>query len=125
MGLASAGVIVLIPAFNEQDCIAAIIGEVRNAAPTAEILVINDASTDATSGLAASAAVGVLDLADNQGALAAMRAGYRFAADQGFDIAVRIDADGQHKVASAGTPATRSDSADDGRPAACRPRSPG
>lgn len=89
-------VIVLIPAFNEQDCIAAIIGEVRNAAPEAEILVINDASTDATAGLATAAGAEVLDLADNQGAGAAMRAGYRFASTRGFDVAVRIDADGQH-----------------------------
>lgn len=89
-------VLVLIPAYNEQDRIAATIAEVGRAAPTAEILVIDDASTDETAQIAAAGGAAVLGLAANRGAGGAMRAGYRFAADEGFDVAVRVDADGQH-----------------------------
>lgn len=89
-------VLVLIPAYNEQDCIAATIAEVRAAAPQADILVIDDASTDTTGQLATQAGALVLGLPENQGAGGALRAGYRFAADQAVDAAVRVDADGQH-----------------------------
>ncbi len=92
-------VVVLIPAYNEQDCIVATIGEVQQAAPGATVLVIDDASTDATPRLAAAAGAEVLGLTVNQGAGGAMRAGYRFAATEGFDLAVRVDADGQHNAA--------------------------
>lgn len=89
-------VLVLIPAYNEQDCIVTTIAEVRLAAPDADVLIIDDASTDATGRLAAAAGAEVLGLADNQGASSAMLAGHRLAAAEGFDVAVRVDADGQH-----------------------------
>lgn len=89
-------VIVLVPAYNEQDCLAATIAEIEQAAPWADILVIDDASTDSTASLAAAAGADVLRLDHNQGAGAAMGAGYRIAAARGYDVAVRVDADGQH-----------------------------
>ncbi|MDQ4038997.1 MAG: glycosyltransferase family 2 protein [Actinomycetota bacterium] len=89
-------VLALIPAFNEQDCIVTTIAQVHLAAPEAAILVIDDASTDATGRLAAAAGAEVLGLGDNQGTGGAIRAGYRVAAAGGYDVAVRVDADGQH-----------------------------
>jgi len=95
-GAGQGRVLVLIPAYNEQGCILTTIAEVRLAAPEAAVLVIDDASTDATGRLAAAAGAEVLGLSDNRGAGSAMRAGFRFAADEGFDVAARVDADGQH-----------------------------
>ncbi len=89
-------VLILVPAYNEQDCIAATIAEIGLAVPTAEVLVIDDASTDATASLASAAGARVLGLPVNAGAGAAMRAGYGFAAEADYDVAVRVDADGQH-----------------------------
>jgi len=89
-------ILVLIPAYNEQDCIVTTITEVQHAVPDADILVVDDASTDATARLAAAAGGENLGLSENVGAGAAMRAGYRLAAAEGYDVAVRVDADGQH-----------------------------
>lgn len=89
-------VLVLIPAYNEQACIVTTIAEVRVAVPNADVLVIDDASSDETARLATHAGADVLTLADNCGAGGAMREGYRYAAAEGYDVAVRVDADGQH-----------------------------
>lgn len=89
-------VLVLIPAYNEQACIEATIDDVRRAVPEAHVLVIDDASTDATPELAARASATVHSLPSNLGSGGAMREGYRYAAAAGYDSAVRVDADGQH-----------------------------
>ncbi len=87
---------VIIPAWNEETTIATVVDEVRTALPHADILVVNDGSTDATSALARHAGARVLDLPVNLGVGGAMRAGYRFAQRRGYDASVQLDADGQH-----------------------------
>jgi glycosyltransferase involved in cell wall biosynthesis len=92
--------LVVIPAFNEQEALQGVLGEVHAALPEADVLVVNDGSTDRTSQVARRGAM-VLDLALNLGVGGAMRAGYRFAARNGYDIAVQVDADGQHDPSDA------------------------
>ena len=77
----------------------AVIAEVRAKVPSADVLVVNDGSTDRTSAVARGAGARVLDLPVNLGVGGAMRAGYRFAERRGYDVAVQLDADGQHDPA--------------------------
>src|SRR3972149_256279 len=89
-------ILVITPAYNEAESIEDVISAVKKELPGADILVINDGSADATSQLARGLGVMVADLPYNMGIGAAMQAGYRYAAMHGYDIAVQVDADGQH-----------------------------
>jgi glycosyltransferase involved in cell wall biosynthesis len=88
--------LVIIPAFNEEDSIERVIEGVRIALPQSTILVVNDGSTDLTSKIAKSKGAIVLDLPFNLGIGGAMQAGYKYAYEKGYDIAIQVDADGQH-----------------------------
>ncbi len=95
----SAGVhriLVIIPAWNEQDSVGRTVHEVRAANPDVDILVVDDGSSDATAAMARQAGAEVCRLPFNLGVGGAMRAGYRFAMSGDYDVAVQIDADGQH-----------------------------
>jgi glycosyltransferase involved in cell wall biosynthesis len=95
----SAGVpriLVIIPAWNEQESVGRTVHEVRAANPDVDILVVDDGSSDATATVARQAGAEVCRLPFNLGVGGAMRAGYRFAMSGDYDVAVQIDADGQH-----------------------------
>lgn len=89
-------VLVIIPAWNEQDSVGATVQEVRATNPGVDVIVVDDGSTDATAAVAAGAGALVCRLPFNLGVGGAMRAGYRYAIQEGYDVAVQIDADGQH-----------------------------
>lgn len=88
--------LIIVPAWNEQDSIARTVSEIRDRVPRADLLVINDGSGDHTAARAASAGATVCHLPFNLGVGGAMRTGYRYALRHGYDVAVQIDADGQH-----------------------------
>ncbi|NMI01543.1 glycosyltransferase family 2 protein [Pseudonocardia acidicola] len=90
------GLLVVLPALNEQDSVARVIQEVRSARPDAGILVVDDGSTDATAKRAQRAGADVMRLPFNLGVGGAMRAAYRYARDGGYSAVVQVDADGQH-----------------------------
>ncbi|GEK84943.1 glycosyltransferase family 2 protein [Microbacterium aerolatum] len=89
-------VLVVVPALNEEDSVADVVRDVSSALPGARCLVIDDGSTDRTGSRAREAGADVLTLPFNIGVGGAMRAGFRFARDHGFDVVVQVDADGQH-----------------------------
>lgn len=88
--------VVIVPAFNEEASIGAVVDEVRRFVPGMDIVVINDGSSDRTAQVAASHGAIVLDLPCNLGVGGAIQAGFRFAFEQGYDRVVRCDGDGQH-----------------------------
>ncbi len=92
--------VILIPAFNEEESLPALLEEVKDELPDMPVVVINDSSKDRTVAIAREAGAVCLDLPINLGVAGAMQAGYRYALEQGFDYAVRIDSDGQHPPAS-------------------------
>src|SRR6478735_3448300 len=92
--------LIIMPAFNEEAAISAVIAEVRQTLPDVDVLVVNDGSADSTSERARSAGAVVLDLPFNLGVGGAMRLGFRYAVRNGYDAAVQIDSDGQHDPAS-------------------------
>lgn len=88
--------LVVVPALNEQDSVAQVIDDIRRTVPDAGCVVIDDGSTDATVARATEAGATVLSLPYNLGVGGAMRAGFRFARHNGYDVVVQVDADGQH-----------------------------
>lgn len=89
-------VLVIVPAWNEQACIAQTVREIQETVPGADLLVVDDGSGDLTAETARRAGAQVLELPFNLGVGGAMRAGYRWAHAEGYQAAVQIDADGQH-----------------------------
>ncbi|NMM17457.1 MAG: glycosyltransferase family 2 protein [Cellulomonas sp.] len=91
--------LVILPAWNEEEALPGVLDELHAAIPDADFLVVSDGSTDSTARVARRGSTMVLDLPVNLGVGGAMRAGFRFAAREGYDIAVQVDADGQHDPA--------------------------
>jgi len=89
-------ILVIIPAYNEEGSVGKVAEEVYTHLSQAEVLVVNDGSTDLTSEIAKSKGAIVLDLPFNLGIGGAMQAGYQYAKEKGYDIAIQVDADGQH-----------------------------
>jgi glycosyltransferase involved in cell wall biosynthesis len=88
--------LIIIPAWNEQETLSAVISEIKEKVRSADVLVVNDGSTDRTSEVARDSGATVLDLPFNLGVGGAMRAGYKFAFRSGYHRTVQLDADGQH-----------------------------
>ena len=91
--------LVFIPAWNEADSVAAVIADVRERLPDADVLVVDDGSTDETAARAAEAGATVASLPFNQGLGAALQTGYLYALREGYDFCAHLDADGQHPPA--------------------------
>lgn len=91
--------LVILPAWNEEEAIGDVLAELHREVPHADLLVVSDGSTDATAAVALGHGAQVLDLPINLGVGGAMRAGYRYAERRGYARAVQVDADGQHNPA--------------------------
>jgi glycosyltransferase involved in cell wall biosynthesis len=88
--------LVVLPALNEEASIVRVIEEVREALPGIHCLVVDDGSTDLTAARARAAGAVVASLPFNLGVGGAMRLGFAYALEYGFDNVVQVDADGQH-----------------------------
>jgi glycosyltransferase involved in cell wall biosynthesis len=93
------GTLVFIPAWNEADSVAGVIAGVRERLPEADVLVVDDGSTDATVARAREAGAIVASLPFNQGLGAALQTGYLYALREGYELCAHLDADGQHPPA--------------------------
>jgi glycosyltransferase involved in cell wall biosynthesis len=89
-------ILVFIPAWNEEASVTDVIADVREHIPGADILVVDDGSTDATSERARGAGAMVAPLPFNQGLGAALQTGYLYALREGYDCCAHLDSDGQH-----------------------------
>jgi glycosyltransferase involved in cell wall biosynthesis len=90
--------LVIIPALNESETIAKVIGEIHQHAAWADIAVINDGSTDSTAQIAEACGAVVLNMPYNVGIGAAVQTGFMYAARNGYEVAVQNDGDGQHSA---------------------------
>jgi glycosyltransferase involved in cell wall biosynthesis len=96
MGSDALRTLVVVPAWNEERTVAEAVCEVREACPDVDVLVVDDGSWDETAAVASSAGARVCRLPFNLGVGGAMRAGYRYALRNRYDVVVQVDADGQH-----------------------------
>ena len=88
--------IVFIPAWNEEDNLPAVLDELRAELPGADVLVVDDGSTDGTADVARGHGAEVLSFGENRGLRHGIAAGYAHADSHGYSFAGRVDADGQH-----------------------------
>ena len=88
--------IAVVPAYNEERNIGRVVGELRAFDPGLEIVVVSDGSSDDTAGKAEGAGALVLRLPYNLGIGGAVQTGFKYAWEHGYDLAVRLDGDGQH-----------------------------
>jgi glycosyltransferase involved in cell wall biosynthesis len=88
--------LVFIPAWNEEANLPAVLDALRAELPDADVVVVDDGSTDRTADVAREQGAQVHSLGSNQGLRFGIAAGYRFALDHGYAYCGRVDADGQH-----------------------------
>ena len=98
-GLAELRRVAIVPAYNEERAVSRVIDELRAFDPGLDIVVVDDGSVDRTADVAAAKAVRVLRLPFNLGIGGAVQTGFLFAYEHGYDLAVRVDGDGQHDPA--------------------------
>lgn len=91
--------LIVMPALNEEASVAAVVREVQAKLPGVTILVVNDGSTDNTTVEAGAAGALVAELPFNLGVGGAMRVGFKYALEHGFENVVQVDSDGQHDPA--------------------------
>jgi glycosyltransferase involved in cell wall biosynthesis len=91
--------LVFIPAWNEEENLPAVLDGLHEELPEADVLVVDDGSTDRTAEVAREHGAEVLSLESNQGLRVGIAAGYRWALDHGYAFCGRVDADGQHPAA--------------------------
>ena len=94
--------VAIVPAFNEEHTVPTVIDEIRAFDAGLDIVVIDDGSSDRTAEVAAGKGAHVLRLPFNLGIGGAVQTGFRYAYENGFDLAVRVDGDGQHDPAQLG-----------------------
>lgn len=94
--------IAIVPAYNEEGAIGGVVDELRAFDPELVVLVVNDASHDRTAEQARAHGARVVSLPFNLGIGGAVQTGFRYAACHNFDLAARVDGDGQHDPAELG-----------------------
>lgn len=93
-------ILIIIPALNEEATLRDVVLGIRKSLPQADILVVNDGSTDATETISRSEGVTLLNHPYNMGIGATMQTGFLYALKTGYDLVVQIDGDGQHNPES-------------------------
>ncbi|SEK45469.1 hypothetical protein SAMN02910377_00928 [Pseudobutyrivibrio ruminis] len=88
--------LIIIPAYNEEPNIVETVARANKLSPDYDVIVINDASTDRTREKCEQNNIPHLNLPINLGIGGAVQTGYRYASRNGYDVAVQVDADGQH-----------------------------
>ena len=101
-GLAELRRVAIVPALNEEHTVPRVIDELRAFDPGLDIVVIDDGSSDRTADVAAAKGATVLRLPYNLGIGGSVQTGFRFAYEHGYDLAVRVDGDGQHDPSQLG-----------------------
>jgi len=86
----------IVPAWNEERSLPEVLEEIRQAAPSWDVCVVDDGSSDGTASVAREKGAVLLRLPINLGIGGAVQTGYLWARDHGYDVAAQIDGDGQH-----------------------------
>ena len=92
-------VLIIIPAYNEAENICSVVESIKSTEPGMDYLVINDCSKDDTEQVCKTHGYQYISLPANLGIGGAVQAGYLYALQHGYDIAIQIDGDGQHDPA--------------------------
>src|SRR5580658_1543108 len=88
--------LIIVPAYNEEAAVGAVVRAIHAAMPGTPVLVIDDCSLDATQVAAREAGARVLALPHHLGLGGCVQAGYKLAFELGYQYVIRVDGDGQH-----------------------------
>ena len=88
--------VAIVPAYNEERNVGRVIDELRALDPGLDVVVVSDGSTDGTVEVAVARGAHVVALPFNLGIGGAVQTGFRYAWEEGYELAVRLDGDGQH-----------------------------
>lgn len=91
--------VALVPAFNEEANVGRVVDEIRAVDPSLDVVVVDDGSYDRTADVAREHGATVVRLPFNLGIGGAVQTGFRYAFEHDYDLAVRLDGDGQHDPA--------------------------
>jgi glycosyltransferase involved in cell wall biosynthesis len=94
--------IAIVPAFNEERNIGGVLDELRAFDPGLVVVVVSDGSSDRTAAVAREHGAHVVQLPFNLGIGGAVQTGFKYAAEGGYELAVRCDGDGQHDPSQLG-----------------------
>jgi len=94
--MTDARAIIIMPAHNEAANLPSVFADLRRHAPDLDVVVVDDASSDETTAIAAQLGAVVVTLPCNLGYGGAVQTGFKYAVENGYDYAVMMDADGQH-----------------------------
>lgn len=89
-------VLFVIPAYNEEENIEKVLKEIKKDADFADIVVVNDGSSDSTSSIVNKMKVNCIDMVYNVGYAMAVQTGIKYAYQNDYDYVIQFDADGQH-----------------------------
>jgi len=89
----------IVPAYNEGDMIARVVREIHRHAPDFDVVVVDDGSADDTARVAEAEGAALIRHPFNLGIGGAVQSGYKYALRNGYDVAIQVDGDGQHKPA--------------------------
>ena len=89
--------LIVIPAYNEEESIVSVVEELTTHYPQYDYVVVNDGSRDRTAAVCRAHGYRLIDLPVNLGLAGAFQTGLRYAAENDYDCAMQLDADGQHK----------------------------
>jgi glycosyltransferase involved in cell wall biosynthesis len=92
----------VVPAYNESACVEAVVHELHRSAPTFDVLVVDDGSTDPTFAVATEAGARVVRHPFNLGIGGAVQTGFTYALEHDYDYLVQVDGDRQHDPAEIG-----------------------
>ncbi len=91
--------LVFVPAWNEEQNLPDVLNDLERVLPSADVLVVDDGSTDRTAAVSREHGAEVLSLGRNRGLPVGIAAGYRWAFEHEYAYCGRVDADGQHPAA--------------------------
>ena len=92
-------VLIIIPAYNEEKNLPKLTEKLEKIYPQYDYVVVNDGSVDHTKELCRKEGISVINLPVNLGIGGAVQTGYKYGSENGYDIVVQIDGDGQHDIA--------------------------
>lgn len=87
---------VIIPCYNERENIEKVVSRLKQEAPFADYLIVNDCSTDTSLDILEKNNMNYINNPVNLGIGGGVQAGYMYAKENGYDVAVQMDGDGQH-----------------------------
>lgn len=88
--------IIIIPAYNEEENIERTVNAIQKSAQDFDYVIINDCSIDNTRKICEEKGFNIVNLPINLGIGGAVQTGYKYAYENGYDVAVQVDGDGQH-----------------------------